>query len=113
MVLADEPVASLDPAMAHEMLRLLTSLAEVDRRALVVSLHSPELTRRFCTLVIRLRRGHFAFDLAAEAVSETILDDPYQLDAPFSETRERDATPIPAPAGPAVHSRIPPPGAFR
>ena len=113
VVLADEPVASLDPAMADEMLRLLTGLAEDDGRALIVSLHSPELIRRFCTRVIGLRSGHLAFDLAAEAVTETILDDLYQLNAPFSERRERGATPVPAPAGPAVHSRMPPPGAFR
>ena len=113
VVLADEPVASLDPAMADEILRLLTGLAEVDGRAFVVSLHSPELIRRFYTRVIGLRKGHLAFDLAAEAVPETALDDLYQLDAPFSETRERDVKSVPALTGPAVHSRMPPPGAFR
>ena len=113
VVLADEPVASLDPAMADEMLRLLTGLAEDSGRALVVSLHSPELIRRFCTRVIGLRAGHLAFDLPADAVTGRIMDDLYRLDAPFSDMPERDAPPMPAPVGPASQSRLPPPGAFR
>ena len=113
VVLADEPVASLDPALAGEILRLLTGLTEDGGRALVVSMHSPELIRRFCTRVIGLRAGNLAFDLPAEAVTGPTLDDLYHLEPPFSDTPERDATPIPAAADPALQSRIPPPGAFR
>ena len=113
VVLADEPVASLDPAMAEEMLRLLTGLTDDDGRALVVSLHSPELIRRFCTRVIGLRSGHLAFDLPADAVTKSTMDDLYHLESPLSETPEQDATLIPEPAGPSLHSRLPPPGAFR
>ena len=113
VVLADEPVASLDPAMADEMLRLLTGLAEDSGRALVVSLHSPELIRRFCTRVIGLRAGHLAFDLPADAVTGRTMDDLYRLDAPLSDMPERDAPPMPVPVGPASRSRLPPPGAFR
>ena len=113
VVLADEPVASLDPAMAEEMLRLLTGLADDGARALVVSLHSPELIRRFCTRVIGLRAGHLAFDLPAESVTGTTLDELYHLEAPFERTPERDATLIPVPSGPPLRGRIPPPWAFR
>ena len=113
VVLADEPVASLDPAMADEMLRLLTGLAEDGGRALVVSLHSPELIRRFCTRVIGLRAGHLAFDLPAEAVTGRTMDDLYRLETPLSDMPERDAPPMPVPVGPASQSRLPPPGAFR
>ena len=113
VVLADEPVASLDPAMADEMLRLLTGLAEDGGRALVVSLHSPELIRRFCTRVIGLRAGQLAFDLPADAVTGPTMDDLYRLDSPFSDTPERDAPPVLAPAGTPRQSSLPPPGAFR
>ena len=113
VVLADEPVASLDPAMADEMLRLLTGLAEDGGRALVVSLHSPELIRRFCTRVIGLRAGHPVFDLPAEAVTGRTMDDLYRLDSPFSDATERDAPPVLTPAGTARQSSLPPPGAFR
>ena len=105
VVLADEPVASLDPARAEGILRLLTGLTEDGGRALVVSLHSPELIRRFCTRVIGLRAGHLAFDLPTEAVTGPTLDDLYHL--------ERDAMPIHTAADPALQGRMPPPGAFR
>ena len=113
VVLADEPVASLDPAMADEMLRLLTGIADIDGRALVVSLHSPELIGRFCSRVIGLRAGRLAFDLPAEAVTAATLDDLYHLEAPPSDTGAREATILPAPAGQTLQGRIPPPGAFR
>ena len=113
VVLADEPVASLDPAMAEEMLRLLTGVTEDDERALVVSLHSPELIRRFCTRVIGLRAGQLAFDLPVEALTGSALDDLYHLESPFSERPEGEATSVPVPTGRAVQSRLPPPGAFR
>ena len=113
VVLADEPVASLDPALSEEMLRLLTGLTEDNGRALVVSLHSPELIRRFCTRVIGLREGRVVFDLAADAVTDSTLDDLYRLDGSLTGALERDATPVPEPVGPATQSRLPPPGAFR
>ena len=113
LVLADEPVASLDPAMAEEMLRLLTALAEDSGRALVISLHSPELIRRFCTRVVGLRAGQLIFDLSAEAVTGRTMDDLYRLDTPFSDMQKRDAAPVLVPVGPVRKSGLPPPGAFR
>ncbi len=113
VVLADEPVASLDPARAGDMLRLLTDLTDGTGRALIVSLHSPELIRRFCTRVIGLREGQMAFDLPAEAVTGPTLDDLYHLEAPFGYQQEREAQPAQAAAGPVLGTRMPPPGAFR
>ena len=113
VVLADEPVASLDPARAGDMLRLLTDLTDGTGRALIVSLHSPELIRRFCTRVIGLREGKLAFDLSAEAVTGPTLDDLYHLEAPFGYQQEPEAQPAAAAAGQALGTRMPPPGAFR
>ena len=113
VVLADEPVASLDPARAGDMLRLLTDLTDGTGRALIVSLHSPELIRRFCTRVIGLREGQLAFDLPAEAVTGPTLDDLYHLEAPFGYQQEPEAQPAAAAAGQALGTRMPPPGAFR
>ena len=83
LVLADEPVASLDPAQAEEMLRLLTNLT-IDNdsgagKALIVSLHSPYLIQKYCSRVIGLRKGRMVFDLPASEVTEPVLDDLYSL----------------------------------
>ncbi|HEV7266128.1 MAG TPA: ATP-binding cassette domain-containing protein [Falsiroseomonas sp.] len=57
ILLADEPVASLDPATAEEVLALLRDLARRDGLALLVSLHQPDLARRFADRLLRLEDG--------------------------------------------------------
>ena len=56
VLLADEPVASLDPANAEAVLSLLRALAR-DGLAVVVSLHQPELAARFADRCLRLADG--------------------------------------------------------
>jgi phosphonate transport system ATP-binding protein len=60
LLLADEPVASLDPATADEVLQLLTSLARSSGMALICSLHQPELAARFCDRIFELRDGRLS-----------------------------------------------------
>ncbi|ANH40396.1 Phosphate-import ATP-binding protein PhnC [Nocardioides dokdonensis FR1436] len=82
LVLADEPVASLDPARAAEILRLLTEVGEQDAGTaptLVVSLHQPSLARDHCTRAIGLREGRIAFDVAAADLGEHHLQELYVL----------------------------------
>lgn len=57
VLLADEPVASLDPASAAEVLGLLTGLARERGMALVCALHQPDLARAFCDRVVEAREG--------------------------------------------------------
>ncbi len=77
LVLADEPVSSLDPARADEILRLLQ--VPTRQATLVVSLHQPELARRHCTRAIGLRGGELVFDHDASELHERLLADLYQL----------------------------------
>jgi len=58
LLLADEPIAALDPANAEAVLGLLTSLARSTGMALICTLHQPDLARRYCDRVIDL--GCFA-----------------------------------------------------
>jgi phosphonate transport system ATP-binding protein len=46
VILADEPVSSLDPARAEDILFMLTKLAKEEGRTLVASLHSVEYARK-------------------------------------------------------------------
>jgi phosphonate transport system ATP-binding protein len=57
ILLADEPVASLDPALAEDVLSLLQDLARRDRLAVLVSLHQHELAARFADRLLCLEDG--------------------------------------------------------
>jgi phosphonate transport system ATP-binding protein len=69
VLLADEPVASLDPEAADEVMRLLRRLATGDGLAVVCVLHQPELAARYADRLVGLRRGQMAFDRPASQVS--------------------------------------------
>lgn len=77
LVLADEPVSSLDPARAAEVLDLLRAPAE--DATLVISLHQPELAFRHCTRAIGLRDGQVAFDVPVELLDQPTLSSLYAL----------------------------------
>jgi phosphonate transport system ATP-binding protein len=85
VVLADEPVASLDPARAEEMLRLLTDLTTSASKTLIVSLHSPYLIQKYFSRVIGLRGGRIFFDLPVSEVTEAVLDRLYDLNHKLPE----------------------------
>ena len=102
LVLADEPVSALDPALADDLLALLRDLVS-DRpgerpgesmapRALIASVHQPELALRHFDRIIAMRSGQIAFDKPADDVTEKDLDLVYSLVA-------RAPTPEPAAAG--------------
>ena len=57
VLLADEPVASLDPRTANDILALLTGLASARGMGLICSLHQPELAARWFDRVLELRGG--------------------------------------------------------
>jgi phosphonate transport system ATP-binding protein len=68
LVLADEPVSSLDPARAEEVMGLLGTLLDAGTgqpRTLVVSLHDVDLAVRHCDRVVGLRHGRVVLDVRA------------------------------------------------
>ena len=80
LLLADEPLASLDPRLAAELLALL--LAQVTpTRALLLSLHRPDLLAGF-DRAIGLREGQVHFDLPAAAVTALELESLYGGETP-------------------------------
>ena len=78
-ILADEPVASLDPARAQELMRMLTELVSGSGKTLVASLHSVELARTYFSRAIGLRNSELQFDLPVAAVTDTMLEDLYAI----------------------------------
>ena len=62
MILADEPVASLDPVLAHSILGYLEQLNKQDGITVLCSLHYLDLVQRYATQVIGLRDGRLVFE---------------------------------------------------
>jgi phosphonate transport system ATP-binding protein len=77
LLLTDEPVSSLDPALAAQVLDLLSGLA-ADGRTLLTSLHDPVLAARTCDRLVGLREGRVVLDLPAPAVATGTLDALYR-----------------------------------
>ncbi len=79
-LLADEPVASVDPARARDTIALLIELCDEHRLTFLVSLHSLELAREFFPRLIGLRAGRVAFDAAPDAIDSHQIDSLYQFE---------------------------------
>ncbi|MGX0904723.1 phosphonate transport system ATP-binding protein [Roseovarius sp. MBR-79] len=62
IILADEPVASLDPAISREVLGLLREAAREQGATVLCSLHQTDLAREFADRIIGMRRGRVVFD---------------------------------------------------
>jgi phosphonate transport system ATP-binding protein len=62
VLLADEPIASLDPASARRVMETLERINREDGITVVVSLHQVEYARRFCARTIALEAGRVVFD---------------------------------------------------
>ena len=62
MILADEPVASLDPVLAHSILGYLEQLNQEQNITVLCSLHYLDLVQRYATKVIGLRDGRLVYE---------------------------------------------------
>ena len=62
LLLADEPVASLDPVLSHSILRYLELLNQQDSITVLCSLHFLDLVHRYATRVVGLKDGELVFD---------------------------------------------------
>ncbi|WP_423802318.1 phosphonate ABC transporter ATP-binding protein [Neobacillus sp. SAB-20_R2A] len=79
IILADEPVASLDPARADDVLSMLTKIVSEDNQTLIASLHSVEYARKYFDRIISLKNGAIFFDLPTEKVTDEMLTELYSL----------------------------------
>jgi phosphonate transport system ATP-binding protein len=62
MILADEPVASLDPVLAHSIMQYLEQINQEDGVTVLCSLHFLDLVHRYADRVIALNQGRLVFD---------------------------------------------------
>jgi phosphonate transport system ATP-binding protein len=84
LILADEPVASLDPASARRVMDALARINREDGATVVVCLHQIDLATRYCPRIVALDRGKVVYDGPAEGL------DPQRLKALYG-AEYRDA----------------------
>jgi len=78
IILADEPVSSLDPKLSRVVLDILKRVCKEDGITALVSLHTLELTREYADRVIGLKQGQVFFDGPVRDLTEPIVDSVYQ-----------------------------------
>ncbi|MFD1195486.1 phosphonate ABC transporter ATP-binding protein [Seohaeicola saemankumensis] len=85
IILADEPIASLDPMNAQVVMEALRRIHEEDGRMVIANLHTLDTARRYCDRVIGMRDGRIVFDGTPEQLTTGVARDIYGADASFSE----------------------------
>lgn len=88
IILADEPIASLDPESARKVMDILADINETDGKTVVVTLHQVDYATRYCRRVVALKAGHIHFDGPVGALSPAFLNELYGSDPehPLSDT---------------------------
>ncbi len=98
LLLADEPVASLDPATSARVLDLMRTICKADGITAVVSLHQVELARAFADRVVGIANGRIVFDGPPRNLDDVALAAIYGA-APAVPQLADDDFRAPAPAG--------------
>jgi len=81
MILADEPVASLDPVLAHSIMQYLEKINQEDGATVLCSLHFLDLVHRYADRVIALNSGQLVFDGLPTEIDDKRFKDIYGKDA--------------------------------
>ena len=77
VLIADEPIASLDPSAARRVMDILADLNTGDRITVLVSLHQVEYALNYCPRTIALRDGEVVYDGPSAALTPTFLGELY------------------------------------
>jgi phosphonate transport system ATP-binding protein len=91
LMLADEPVSALDPALARQAVRVLVQDAARRRATLVASLHAVDLALSEFPRIVGVRDGAIAFDLPAAEVSDALLHELYAAEGDELPTLAHEA----------------------
>ncbi len=77
VVLADEPIASLDPESSRKVMDILAALNREDGCTVLVSLHQVNVAMRYCARTIALHRGKVVYDGPSQALTPALLRELY------------------------------------
>ncbi|MDR3054782.1 MAG: phosphonate ABC transporter ATP-binding protein [Zoogloeaceae bacterium] len=82
VILADEPIASLDPESAKNVMDILANINATDKTTVIVSLHQIDYARAYCPRTVALKKGGIHFDGATHSLCDTRLSQIYGAEAP-------------------------------
>lgn len=85
VILADEPIASLDPMNAQTVMEALRRIHDEDGRMVIANLHTLDTARRYCDRIIGMRDGRMVFDGTPAQLTTGVARDIYGAGADFSE----------------------------
>ena len=81
IILADEPVASLDPVLAHSIMQHLEQINKEDGVTVLCSLHFLDLVHRYADRVVALNEGRLVFEGKPEEIDDMKFKEIYGKDA--------------------------------
>lgn len=99
VLLADEPVSSLDPANSEQIMVILKELCHENGLTTIVNLHQVDLAKRYAERIIGLRAGKLVFDGTPAELTDDILDSLYNLDQQAAPEPSSSSAPAAAKVG--------------
>ncbi len=81
VLLADEPIASLDPESSRKVMDILAKVNREDKCTVVVSLHQVNVAMKYCARTIALHQGQVVYDGPSSALTPALLRDLYGAEA--------------------------------
>lgn len=94
LILADEPIASLDPASSDKVMSLLTDINRQDLVTVVVSLHQFEVAQSRCERIVALKDGEIVYDGKATNINRTDLVELYGFEEDVCGPEEEACSPL-------------------
>jgi len=92
VVLADEPIASLDPKAGREVMDLLWDVVEERGLSVISILHQMDIAKEYGNRIIALKKGNVVLDENISNISDEFLQDLYKLDVEDSKGNQNQVT---------------------
>ena len=86
MILADEPISSLDPVSAQNVMETLARINSQYGITVIANLHQLDYAKDYCTRIIGINSGKIVYDGKPECISQSVINQIYQ-DAKYDERR--------------------------
>jgi len=86
IILADEPMASLDPKLSEVVIQMLEKINREQGITVIVNIHVLSLAKKYAKRMIAFRRGEVVFDGTPAELTDSLIDEIYHMDNKMMET---------------------------